>query len=182
MKLNKKNEANPTSIRIGPVRFSYPKVFTPDAETGKYSVCVLIPKTDTEAIGLINDAIDAATVKGKAEKWGGKIPVRLKTPLRDGDEDHPDDEAFAGMMFFNCSSKNRPDVMVLEAGMRSEAIPDTDDFYAGCWGAITVNFYAYNSNGNVGVGAGLGNVIKTQDDERLGGGGASGDSDFSDLE
>lgn len=58
---------------------------------------------------------------------------------------------------------------------------DTDDFYSGCWGAAVVNFYPYNTSGNMGVAVGLNNVIKTRDDERLGGGGRTAEADFGDM-
>jgi hypothetical protein len=46
---------------------------------------------------------------------------------------------------------------------------------------VVVNFYAYNTSGNNGVAAGLNNIIKTRDDERLGGGGHSAEEDFADM-
>ena len=62
----------------------------------KYSVSVLIPKTDTETINAINAAIDAAIEEGIA-KFGGKKPNKsvIKIPLRDGDE--RDDEAYKAL-------------------------------------------------------------------------------------
>ena len=98
-----------TSIRIGEVRFSYARVFEPykqeGSEVAKYSCCILVPKTNKEAIKLINDAVDAAAQAGAQDKWKGKIPATLKKPLRNGDDEHPDDPTYEGMMFFNCSSK-----------------------------------------------------------------------------
>ena len=171
-----------TTVRLGEVRFCYAHVFEPrkdeDGTEGKYSLCVLIPKTDKQAIQLAEDAINAAKEKGKSGKWGGKVPGRLTTPLRDGDEEEKGEE-YEGMMFFNCSAKQKPGVRVLDGGMIVEAL-DGDDFYSGCWGAVTVNFFPYDSNGNKGVGAGLNNVIKTRDDEKLAGG-ASAESDFGDM-
>jgi hypothetical protein len=79
----------------------------------------------------------------------------------------------------NASSTKAPGVRVLENGMMSEALDD-NDFYSGCWGCVTVNFAAYNSNGNMGVGCFLNNVIKTRDDDRLAGG-TTAEQDFGDL-
>lgn len=176
-----------TAIRIGEVRFSYCNVFSPrkneDGTDGKYSVQLLIPKSDKTAKKLIDEAIEAAKKAGVSSKWNGKMPpaVKLKTPLRDGDEEFPDDETYEGMWFMNCSTglSQKPGVRVLEDGMIVEALDD-DDFYSGCWGCVAVNFYPYNTNGNTGVAAGLNNVIKTRDDERLGGG-HSAEQDFGDL-
>lgn len=164
------------------VRFSYAHVLEPsrgmndDAEP-KFSVAVLVPKTAKATLKLISDAISAAKEQGKEKKWGGKIPATLKTPMRDGDEERPDDPAYAGMFFFNASSKRKPQVIDRDGKL----IEDPMDFYSGCWGRISVNMYPYSTNGNKGVGAGLGNIIKIKDDESLGGGGSRAQDDFSDL-
>lgn len=174
-----------TNIRIGEVRFSYAHVFEPrQSDNGgdaKYSVCVLIPKTATSIIEMVNAAIDAAKAKGpnKTKGWvGGKVPSRLTVPLRDGDEEDKGPE-YEGMYFLNCTSMTKPGVRVLENGKVVEAL-DTEDFYSGCWGAVTLNFFAYDNSGNKGVGVALNNVIKTRDDNRLAGG-ASAEQDFADL-
>lgn len=173
-----------TKIRLGEVRFCYVNVFAPrkkeDGTDDKYGVCVLIPKSDTAGVNLIKEAIEAAKAKGKAGKWGGKIPARLSVPLRDGDEEDKGAE-YAGMYFMNVSSpaNSKPGVRVLDGGKVIEAL-DEEDFYSGCWGAATLNAFAYDANGNKGVSFGLDNVIKTRDDERLAGG-ASADQDFADM-
>lgn len=171
-----------TNIRIGEVRFSYAHVFEPrQSDNGgdaKYSVCILIPKTATAILDMVKEAIAGAEEKGKTSKWGGKIPAKRNNPLRDGDEEEKGPE-YEGMYFLNASSKTKPGVRVLENGKVVEAL-DQEDFYSGCWGAVTVNFFPYDSSGNKGVGVGLNNVIKTRDDERLAGG-ATAEQDFADL-
>jgi hypothetical protein len=180
-KFNKK--IKDTSVRLGEVRFSYTAVFQPkkndDGTPSKYGVCIIIPKEDTETVNLVKEAIDAAKQRGKLEKWGGKIPANVKSCLRDGDIDREDDEAFAGCYFLNASSRNKPGVKLLEDGVVSDALDD-EDFYSGCYGAVTLDFFPYESSGNKGVGAGLNNVIKTRDGDRLSGG-RSADEDFADL-
>lgn len=174
-----------TSVRLGEVRFSYANVFAvrknEDGSDGKYSVCLLIPKSDAQAKKLIDAAVEAAKQAGIPSKWGGKLPsaAKLHLPLRDGDAENPDDPTYEGMWFMNASSTLKPGVRVLENGVMSEAL-DSDDFYSGCWGAVVVNFFPYSVSGNVGVAAGLNNLIKTRDDERLGGG-RSADADFGDM-
>ena len=171
-----------TALRLGEVTFAFAHVLYPrreeDGTAGKYSVCVLIPKSDVSAINMIQQAVAAAQEKGRMTKWGGKIPARMNLPLHDGDADDKGPE-FAGMMYFNCSTKNKPGVRVLENGHISEALDD-DDFYSGCWGAVTVNMYPYANSGNNGIAVGLNNVIKTRDAERLSGG-SSADADFADM-
>jgi hypothetical protein len=176
-----------TSIRLGEVRFSYANVLAPrmnDDGKEKYSVQILVPKKDTQAKKLIDDAVEAAATAGVTSKYGGKRPAasKLKLPLRDGDDEYPDDSVYEGMWFFNASTStdHKPGVRVLNGGTMSEAL-DSEDFYSGCWGAVVVNFYAYNTSGNLGVAAGLNNIIKTRDDERLGGSARSADQDFGDM-
>jgi len=183
---NYNKKISDTDIRLGEVRFSYVHVFSPalneKGEPDKYGATLLIPKSDTKMVELIEDAIDGAKLKGKADKWGGKIPGGERmNPLRDGDEVHPDKPEFEGMYFLNAKSKSKPGVRVLEGGMLSEPL-DESEFYSGCWGAATVSFFPYNHPvGGKGVGVSLGNVVKTRDDEKFGGG-RSADEDFGDLE
>jgi len=181
MSYNKKYSE--TNVRLGLVRFSFPYLFkkrlNENGEPDKYSLCVIIPKADTETVKVLQDAINAAKEKGKTEKWGGKIPAKCKSPLRDGDIDREDDPAFKNCWFFNCSSKQAPGVRVREDGVITEAL-DESEVYAGCYGAVTVNCFPYNSNGNIGVGVGLNNVVKLEEGERLAGG-RSADEDFADL-
>lgn len=169
-----------TNIRFN-CRFSYAAVFEPKQTPSgamKYSCCLLIPKSDTATLKAINEAIDAAKELGKG-MWGGKIPPTLKIILRDGDTDHPDDENYAGMMFLNASSNRKPGVKLVDSGMMVDALDDSE-FYSGCYGAAEVNFYPYAEGGSKGVSAGLNNVIKLEDGEKMAGG-MSADDAFGDL-
>ena len=179
MNLNRATTNDGTGIRIGEVRFSYPRLFEPNPENGKYSLCVLIDKTNKEALDLIDKAVDAAIQKGKDRLWKGKVPANLKKPLHDGDDERPDDEACFGMDYLNASNKYKPDVVYLEDGVLHEA--DERDLYPGCWGAVTLNFFAYDNSGNKGIGVSLGNVIKIREGERLASSAESAQSSFSDL-
>nr|WP_313795247.1 DUF2815 family protein [Clostridium botulinum] len=157
-----------TKITTGKVRLSYAHIFEPHAmnesQEAKYSVSVIIPKTDTETLKAIKEATDQAKKDG-AGKWGNKIPANLKTPLRDGDVEREDDEAYAGCYFLNASSKNKPGVV--DANV--QPVLDATEVYSGCYARLTLNFYAYNASGNKGVAAGLGNIQKLEDGEPLGG-------------
>lgn len=166
-----------TKVVTDKVRFSYAHVFKPSAmeegQTEKYSVSVIIPKSNKKLIAKIQEAIKAATEEGKV-KLGGKIPANLKTPLRDGDIDREDDESYANSMFINANSTRKP--AVVDADL--DPILDADDFYSGCYGRVSLNFYAYNASGNKGIAAGLGNLQKLEDGERLSGGGSTAEDDF----
>lgn len=149
----------PTSINGGPER---------------YSVSVLIPKDDTETVEAINKAIDAAIEEGIA-KFGGKKPNKaaIKLPLRDGDTER-EDEAYAGHWFVNANSKTAPQIV----DRAVKPILDRDEVYSGCYARVSLNFYAFNSNGNKGIACGLGNIQKIRDGEPLGGRSSAAD-DFS---
>lgn len=160
------NTQNATKV-IVPCRFSYLHCWEPDSINGgdpKYSVSAIIPKTDTKTIERIKAAVEQAK-KDSISKWGGKIPANLKMPLRDGDIERPDDEAYAGCYFFNANSRQAPEVV----DSHVQPILNQADVYSGCYGRISVTFYGFNSNGNRGIAAGLGNIQKLRDGEPLGG-------------
>ena len=151
---------------IVPCRLSYAHIWEPDSVNGsepKYSVSCIIDKDDKDTIVKIQKAIELAKEEGKG-KWGGKIPANLKTPLRDGDIDRPEDEAYSGAMFLNANSRQAPQVV----DKKVQPILAQSEVYSGCYGRVSVTFYAYNSNGNKGIAAGLGNVQKLRDGEPLG--------------
>lgn len=187
MATNYNKKISDNTVRIGECRFGYVHVFAPRKDEngveGKYGVQLLIPKTNTQAIKLIQEAAEAAKAKGPKNGWGNKAAAakRLTCNLRDGDEEKPEDDTYKGMMFINANTPvtNKPGVRVLENGQMYEAV-DNEDFYSGCYGAATVSLYAFNNNGNMGIGCALNNVIKTRDGERLSGG-TTAESDFADL-
>lgn len=168
-----------TKVITGKVRFSYANVFEPKSINGsdpKYSVSIIIPKSDKKTLNDIKAAIEAAKKEGVA-KLGGKIPGNLKTPLRDGDIDRPEDEAYSNSYFINANSITKPGIV----DRNRQPILDTTDFYSGCYGRASLVFFAYNANGNKGLAAGLQNLQKLSDGEPLGGRNRAED-DFDEFE
>jgi hypothetical protein len=164
--MNIKAKRTGTKVTTGKVRLSYAHLFEPHAIEGnepKYSVSVIIPKNDTETLKAIKEAVNEAKEQGKG-KFGGKIPPTLKTPVRDGDEERPDDEAYKNAYFLNASSKNKPGVV----DQNVQPVLDATEVYSGCYGRLTLNFYPFSASGNKGIAAGLGNVQKLADGEPLG--------------
>lgn len=143
----------------------------------KYSVSVLIPKEDNKTIDAINKAIDAAITEGIA-KFGGKKPNKaaIKLPLRDGDVEREDD-AYKGHFFLNANSTTAPQIVDKSVN----PILDRNEVYSGCYARVSLNFYAFNSNGNKGIACGLGNIQKIKDGEPLGGKSNAAD-DFTTIE
>lgn len=129
-----------TKVMIKKARASYAHVFEPQAinegDEPKYNISLIISKDDTETIDKINKAVGNAKENGK-EKFGGKIPKSLKTPLRDGDEEREDDEAYQNAYFLNANTKRKPQVLDMD-GRRTD---DPEDVYSGCYIHATVNFY-----------------------------------------
>lgn len=170
-----------TKVVTGLVRFSYVNIFKSrsfhEGQDAKYSICLLIPKEDKATIKKIKAAIEEAIQDGVSSKWGGKKPSNLKLPLRDGDEERADEaEEYEGMYFLNASSNSKPGIVDKDLN----EILDPDEVYSGCWGRASINFYAFNTNGNKGIGAGLNNIQKVKDGDHLGSARASAESDFGD--
>lgn len=169
------------------VRFSYVHVFEPTAidenSEAKYSVSIIIDKDDKQTLSAIQVAIEEAKKLGKTKLVDskGNIARNLKTPLRDGDVERPEDEAYAGAMFLTASSFKKPGVV----GKPATIELDEDEFYSGCYGRASLTFYAFNKAGSKGIACGLNNVQKLEDGERLDGGVSAaadfGDDDDNDL-
>ncbi len=157
-----------TKVITGKVRLSYAHLFKPvaisEGQEPKYSVCLLIPKSDKETLKKIRAAIEAAKQAG-ISLWGGKIPANLKLPLRDGDEERPDQSEYAGHYFVNATSKQRPGIV----DKQLNEILDSTEVYSGCYARASVNFYPFNQAGNKGIACGLNNIQKLADGDYLGG-------------
>lgn len=180
MAVNNNGSGNARKVVTGVARLSYAHVWEPVVSTDesgnrkeKYSVSVLIPKTDTKTVQAINRAVDVAIEEGLS-KFNGKRPNRntIKLPLRDGDE--RDDEAYRGCWFVNANSTTRPEIVDRDV----QPIIERGEVYSGCYARVSLTFYAFNSHGNRGVACGLGNIQKVSDGEPLGGH-ASAESEFT---
>ena len=179
---NTGNRVNPTKVVTGVVRLSYANVHEPKSINGgtpKFSVSLIIPKSDTKTLAAIHQAIDAAMEEGRG-KFGGKVPNKstLKLPLRDGDIDRPDDEAYANCYFVNANSSSAPEIV----DKSLNPILNRSEVYSGIYARVSINFYAFNSNGNRGIACGLGNIQKVRDGEPLGGKASAADDFTSDYD
>lgn len=151
-----------TQFNTGRIRFSYPNVFTPRAasagQDAKYSMCVLIPKTDKATKAKIDAAIREVYDENKSTKFKGLLFEEIQTPLHDGDGRKPKGGAYGeeckGHWVLNASSKNKPGVV---DGDR-RPVTDPTKIWAGEYGRVAVNFYAYEVSGNKGVACGLNGV------------------------
>ena len=178
--------ANPMKVITGKdTRWSYANVWEAksiNVGTPKFSVSLIIPKTDTVTVQKIKAAIQAAYEEGQAKLKGNGRTVppltAIKTPLRDGDAERPDDPAYAGSYFINANSATAPGIVDADCN----PILTRSEVYSGVYGRASINFYAFNSNGNKGVTCGLGNIQKVRDGEPLGGKTSAADDFSTDLD
>lgn len=176
---------DPMKVLTGEVRLSYANLTTPRAaQQGgepKYSVTLLIPKTDTATKADIDAAITAAANEALAKVWNGARPPMLAVPVWDGDgvrkSGVPFGDECKGHWVVTASTKNKPQVVGID-NINCELSPA--DIYSGMYGRVTVRFFGYSNSGNKGVGCGLGNVLKTRDGEPLSGS-ASASTDFAGI-
>jgi hypothetical protein len=162
---------------------SYPALFEPKTMQGsdkpKYSASLVFPPgTDLKQMQRL--AQEAAT-----EKFGDKWPAlhragRFRFPFRtDGEE-----KGYAkGSVFINAKSDTKPGVVGPMAGADGKPVPidDEDDMYPGCIVRASITFFAYDQQGNKGVGVGLNNIQKMRDGKRLDGRRAASD-EFDPIE
>ena len=174
---------NPTKVVTGKdTRWSYANVWQAKSINGgtpKFSVSLIIPKSDTVTVKKIKAAIQAAYEEGEAKLKGNGRTVpplsAIKTPLRDGDTERPDDEAYKDSYFINANSTTAPGIVDAD---RKEIL-DHSEVYSGVYGRASISFYAFNSSGNRGIACGLNNLQKIRDGQPLGSR-SSAQDDFAD--
>ena len=167
---------NETRVTTDKVRLSYVHLFKPFAkEQGqepKFSVTILLPKSDMATKSRIDAAIEAAKQKGTLDKWNGVCPPIVDTPIHDGDGVRRDGTPYGpeckGHWVFTATSRADRPIEVVDANLNP--IIDQTQIYSGIYGRVSVNFAAYYNNGNKGIGCYLGPVQKLSDGEVLGGG------------
>jgi hypothetical protein len=177
---------NPTRVVTGEVRFSYVNLLKPRASQfggeEKFSVTILVPKSDIATKQAIDAAIEAAKEIGKKEKWNGVIPPVLAIPIHDGDGVRPSDgmpfgEECKGHWVFTATSKADQPPKIVDINLNP--ILDPTEVYSGMYGRIAVNFAPYNSAGKKGIGVYIStNVQKTRDGEPLGASAPAAEADF----
>lgn len=177
-----------TQITTGKVRFSYVHAFEPKIDNNgvpKYSVTLLIPKSDKQTLAKIEAAIENAKENFSEKHPGRKLPTRMATTLHDGDGEKDNGGEYGpeckGCMVISVSSKNRPVVVY------ADKLPMTEptELYSGCYGRAVINFYVYEHTGKIGVSGGLNGLMKLEDGAPLAGGivtDSDWDDDFDDYQ
>ena len=176
---------NPTKVITGPdTRWSYANVWEAKSINGsvpKYSVSLIIPKNDKVTVEKIKSAIQAAYTQGESTLRGSGKTVpplsAIKTPLRDGDLERPDDETYKNSYFVNANSTTAPGIVDADR----QQIIDRSEVYSGVYGRASISFYTFNSNGNRGIACSLNNLQKIKDGKPLGGK-ARAEDDFAETD
>ncbi|TGV21992.1 DUF2815 family protein, partial [Mesorhizobium sp. M00.F.Ca.ET.186.01.1.1] len=160
---------DPKRVVTGKVRLSYVHLFTPRAGLNggepKFSVTLLIPKSDVATKQRIDAAISAAVQEAVGSKWNGVRPPVIAMPIHDGDgvkaDGTPFPEECRGHWVMTASSKadRKPDVVDINLN----PIINQSEIYSGIYARVSVRFFGYLSQGKKGIGCGLGNVQKLED-------------------
>ena len=138
-------------VITGPkTRWSYANVWEAKSINGgapKFSVSLIVPKSDTATVTKIQAAIEAAYKEGESKlKGNGRtVPALsvIKTPLRDGDIERPDDPAYANAYFINANSATAPGIV----DAACNPIMNRSEVYSRVYGRASISFYAFNANG-----------------------------------
>jgi hypothetical protein len=166
---------DPCKVTTGEARLSYCHLLkaykNPNQQNAeeKYSVTVLIPKSDFATKQRIDMAIEAAKAEATPKTWGGVAPPPsyLPIPIHDGDALKQNGTAFGpecrGHWVMTVGTKMKPGVV----DMNCSPIIDETQVYSGMHGRVSMRFFGYNTSGKKGIGAGLNNVQKTHDGEPL---------------
>ena len=165
------------AITVEDVRLSYVNLFQPKPPFNnpqgdpKFSVTILVPKTNQAAKALIDQEIAQAIEDGVVSRWNGVRPPQPAICVHDGDGPRPSDGlAFGaecrGCWVFTASCKaDRPPFVVDEY---VQPILDPTKMYSGVWANVSVTFFAYSNAGKKGIGCGLNGVQRLRDGEPLG--------------
>lgn len=175
-----------TKVVTGKCRFSYVNIFEPQENNNngdpKYSVTLLIPKSDTVTLGKIKEAMAEAREAFCKRNGATALPQKPNHTLHDGDGVRDSGDPYGpeckGCYVITVSSKQKP---VIVDSFRNQ-ITDPGEVYSGCYGRASINFYGYNSNGKKGISAGLLSIQKLHDGEPFGTVGSADDfaDDFKD--
>lgn len=174
-------------VVTGKVRFSYLNVFEPRPSEfpggkPKYSVQIILPKSDTATYAKIMAAVEAAKEFGKEKlkAWGGKIPAGLHLPLHDGDSVKENKQEPYGPECENCwvfTASNEEQPGLVDASCNP--ILSQADLYSGCYGRVAIQLFAYGKGKN-GIGVSLGNLQKLEDGVPLSSVAVKPEKDFAD--
>ncbi|MDY6281859.1 MAG: DUF2815 family protein [Erysipelotrichaceae bacterium] len=175
-----------TRVKTSEVRLSFCHLAEPysygndDQQSPKYSVSMIISKSDSATIAAIRTNYNLAIEHG-IEKYGEAFRKKATPLVRpegsdqgllidcDKDERYQEDKDYKNCYILSAKSLTPAPVYAIETG-KKQLTPDEikELVYSGCYGKVLFNFYPYN-NRRMGIACGLDSVLKTRDGESLGG-------------
>jgi hypothetical protein len=180
------NKSSFVKVVLNLVRFSHTHVFEKhafdDKDDPKYRVVAIIDKDDVKVVKTVESAIAQCMAENIQGVFGGTKPVGWDSPLHDGDDpkkNKKEDPNLNGCYYMNTKSDTKPKVVTSHD--RVNPVNDPDVFYAGCYGAISLTFFAYNTAGKEGIGVWVNSIMKIREGERLGNL-SDPEADFADVE
>lgn len=126
----------------------------------KYGINIVLPKDHAFWARL-----DREIEKCALAKWG-KIPKKLKTTRKNGDDEEVAE--WAGCYSVPATSIDKPGVVRKAEDGELEEIIDFAEVYSGAWYRCELRCFAYDVEGK-GVSVGLQNVMKVRDDKPFSG-------------
>ena len=127
-------------VRLSFVHLNKPRPASQPGQPDKFSVTLLIPKSDIVTKQRIDAAINAAIQDGIASRWNGVRPPQIALPIYDGDGVRPSGEAFGdeckGHWVMTASSEPRPEIVDISMN----PITSATEIYSGMYGRVSVRF------------------------------------------
>lgn len=167
-----------------PFRAAFPKLFRPDAMQNSNS-----DKEFYSVEAVFQTDADLSKMKALArqvaeEHWGDKIPKRLESPFRNGNEYNDEREnprpELTDTTFIRLKTTRKPGIVDL----KRRSIEDESEIYSGCWMRASVYCHPYDNKTDPmrknGVTFLLNHVQKLKDDEPWGTPRSSAHNDFDD--
>jgi hypothetical protein len=156
-------------------RGSFVHILEPHAIKGvegakaRYQITIPLPKKDafwTKLNALIEDTAKA--------KWG-KIPPKMKSPVKDGDEEERPE--LIGCYSVQATSNNKPGIV----DSSLSPIMEANEIYSGAYYRASIRAYAWeHPTGGKGVSIALDNIMKVKDGEAFSGR-TDASADFADF-
>ena len=170
-------------IKLFDVRLAFPVLHEAKAVNGegepRFSATFLLPPDHKDAAILKAAIIEIAT-----DKWNekaGEILKQLQAKdrlcLHKG-ESKPEYDGFAGMLYVQSSSKNRPMVMDRD---KTPLVQADGRPYAGCYVNAVLELWAQDNNYGKRINAQLKGVQFVRDGDAFGAGAPLSDEEFDDL-
>ena len=153
-------------IKLGKVRLSFPRLFTPKAfqegQTPRFEATFLLDKSDAAHAKVI-DQIETTARELLEDHFNGEIPKAVKYCYGDGDD--KDYDGYEGMFYISTSNQTRPTVVDRD---RSPLVEEDGKPYAGSYVNGSITLWVMDNQFGKRVNANLRAVQFVKDGEAFG--------------